>query len=605
MMVKLFRALTTIAMTLSVALPAFGAQAQDAPSQTAPPANAPSANAPSQPAPSQPTSPQQASPQNVPATQVPPALDAQAREERNLNELRNTVVNLLQGLVQRGVLTREQAEAMVKEAQNKAAADAAVAAQQKQQQEKEEANAVRVPYVPQIVKDEISRQVAEQVAPEVTKQVVAEAKEEKWGVPAALPDWIGRITWSGDVRVRAEGDVYPRGNAQFAYYNINAINAAGGVTQAGTAAFLNTSIDRYYGLVRLRLNMDAALGDGFHVGARLSTGTLSNPDSLNQVLGQYGGRYTTDVDLAYIQWTGGSLHGRQLVDIWGGRFANPFLYSDLVWMPDVTFEGLATSYRLGLVHDESHANWYVTLGAFPEQTIPNTNSYASAEYNKWLYAAQTGLDFRSERGDRLRFGVAYYDFNHVVGVKNALDSTLNDFTAVPYAQKGNTLFDIRNVSNYNTNPANLLALASDFKELDLILQGDLRVTSLYQLSFFADYVKNRGFHEGAVAARVGGPWAARVKGYEGELRFGSPKLDHKLNWDVFAGYRYVQRDAVLDAFTDQDYHLGGTDNKGYILGSELNLTDSVWLRLRYMPFDAIDGPPLSIDVWQLEVNARF
>lgn len=584
MMVKLLRALTTIAMALPVALPALGAQAQDAP-----PPNSPPPNATSQAAPSSNT----ASP------------DAQAREERNLNELRNTVVNLLQGLVQRGVLTREQAEAMVKAAQDKAAADAAAAAQQKQQQEKEEANAVRVPYIPQIVKDEISKQVAAEVAPEVTKQVVAQAKDEKWGVPAALPDWISRITWSGDIRVRAEGDVYPRGNSVNQYLNFNAVNAAGGVEKAGSAAFLDTTIDRYYGLVRLRLNMDAALEGGFHAGARLSTGTLSNPDSLNQVLGQYGGRYTTDVDMAYIQWTGGDPHGRQLVDIWGGRFANPYLYSDLVWMPDVTFEGVATSYRLGLVPDVSRANWYVTLGAYPEETIPNTNSYATADYNKWLYAGQTGLDFRFASGSRIRFGVAYYDFNHLAGVKNALDSNLTDSSAVPYEQKGNTLFDIRNNSDYATNPENLFALAADYRELDFMLQGDWMLTPLYRLSFFADYVRNRGYNETAVAERVGVAVPPRIKGYESELRFGSPTLDRALAWDVFVGYRYVQRDAVLDAFTDQDYHLGGTDNKGYILGSELNLTRSVWLRLRYMPFDAIDGPPLSIDTWQFEVNARF
>ena len=43
---------------------------------------------------------------------------AQSDEARNLNELRNTVVNLLQGLVEKGVLTREQAAAMVNAAQS-------------------------------------------------------------------------------------------------------------------------------------------------------------------------------------------------------------------------------------------------------------------------------------------------------------------------------------------------------------------------------------------------------------------------------------------------------------------------------------------------------
>ena len=82
------------------------------------------------------------------------AVAAQSPEERNLNELRNTVVNLLQTLVERGVVTREQAEQMVKTAQDKAAAEAAATATQ----EAAEAGAVRVPYVPEIVKDEIRKQ---------------------------------------------------------------------------------------------------------------------------------------------------------------------------------------------------------------------------------------------------------------------------------------------------------------------------------------------------------------------------------------------------------------------------------------------------------------
>src|ERR1700693_3780811 len=84
--------------------------------------------------------------------QVSPCLAADERQ--SLEELRNTVINLLQGLVDQGVITREKAEQMVKSAQEKAAADAAATA-------KSNEGAVRVPYVPQIVKDEIAKQVAE------------------------------------------------------------------------------------------------------------------------------------------------------------------------------------------------------------------------------------------------------------------------------------------------------------------------------------------------------------------------------------------------------------------------------------------------------------
>ncbi|HEY4209982.1 MAG TPA: putative porin [Steroidobacteraceae bacterium] len=520
-----------------------------------------------------------------------------AAEERNLNELRNTVVNLLQGLVQKGVLTKEQAEEMVKAAQDKAAADAVVSQQQQEQRDKEEAGAVRVPYVPEIVKDEIRKEVADQVAPQVADQVIARAKTEAWGIPGALPDWIHRISFSGDMRVRSEGDLFPSGNAQNTYLNFNAVNAAGGVSKAGNNAFLNTSIDRYYLLARLRLGLDALLSSGWSVGARLTTGTLNNPDSTNQVLGQYGGRYTTNIDLAYLKWLGGTSTGRNQLTFWGGKFPNPFLSTDLVWDTDVTFEGAAAGYRFGLsgAHPQRYS-LFLTGGAIPVQEVQ------LATNDKWMYAGQAGFDWQSDGGSRVRFGVAYYDFQHVVGQRNALESNLLDYTAVPYVQKGNTLFDIRNTAD---QIANLFALAADYHELDALIVGDWRVSTHYRIGFYADYVKNLGYKEDEVSSRVGIQVAPRVKGYQSELSFGSAGMDHSGAWRGFVGYRYLQRDAVLDAFTDQDYHLGGTDARGYVVGADVNFTDRVWLRARYLPFDAIDGAPLSIDVWQLEVNARF
>src|ERR1700739_5034074 len=98
------------------------------------------------------------------------ALVCHAEDERqSLEELRNTVINLLQALVDQGVMTREKAEQLVKAAQDKAAADAAATA-------KTDEGAVRVPYVPQIVKDEIAKQVSDQIKPAVVADVVKEAK---------------------------------------------------------------------------------------------------------------------------------------------------------------------------------------------------------------------------------------------------------------------------------------------------------------------------------------------------------------------------------------------------------------------------------------------
>ncbi len=78
----------------------------------------------------------------------------------------------------KGLLTREQAQQMVKQAQDKAATEAAAKAAKNAEQAKEDQNAVRVPYVPQIVKDEISKEVAATVKPAVVADVVDEARKK-------------------------------------------------------------------------------------------------------------------------------------------------------------------------------------------------------------------------------------------------------------------------------------------------------------------------------------------------------------------------------------------------------------------------------------------
>ena len=77
------------------------------------------------------------------------------------------------------------------------------------------------------------------------------------------------------------------------------------------------------------------------------------------------------------------------------------------------------------------------------------------------------------------------------------------------------------------------------------------------------------------------------------------------NWRVDLAYRYLERDAVVDAFADSDFHLGGTDAKGYILSGDYGLRDDTWLTTTLLSSDSIDGPPLGIDTFQMVINVRF
>ena len=94
-------------------------------------------------------------------------------------------------------------------------------------------------------------------------------------------------------------------------------------------------------------------------------------------------------------------------------------------------------------------------------------------------------------------------------------------------------------------------------------------------------------------------------GYRGELIVGAIDPLKRGEWRANAGYRYLQSDAVLDAFTDSDFHLGGTNSKGYFIGGSYAVRNGLVLGARWLSANEISGPPLAIDVLQIDIEARF
>ena len=530
------------------------------------------------------------------------AQTSSSAEERNLAELRNTVINLLQGLVEKGVLTREQAEKMVKDAQTKAQTEVAAQEAQKKEQAEAEKGAVRVPYVPEVVKEEIRKEVVAELAPSVKKEV-AEEVTSKGSLASVLPDWVRNMTFTGDIRSRAEGDLFARDNAVGFYPDINQINTKGGREKAGPQALLNTTNDQERLRLRLRFGFDTVLGSGWTAGMRLATGDTGEVVATrNQTLGTYGADYVIAVDQAYLRWMGQAFSGRQIVTITSGRFENPWLSTDLVWYNDLTFEGVAANYRFNFSADNQHRyDAFTTVGAFPLSSISIFDPNPGLR-EKWLVGGQLGGDFHTENESRIRFAASYYDYFHIFGQLNDPESQTTNWTAPTFVQKGNTVFDISNTTDPTVN---LYALASDFKIVDLIAVGDFHVFPHYSIGLTAEALKNIGFKSADVYARVGQYVAPRTRGYRADLAFGTSRQGVFGAWRASVGYRYLERDAVVDAFNDEDFHLGGTDTKGYTVVFDMSFNPRVWMRAKYMSANAIDGPTLGIDVWQLDLNARF
>lgn len=533
------------------------------------------------------------------ATPLVQAADNPA-EQQSLDELRNTLVNLLQTLVDKGYLTLAQARALVKQAQDKATADAAVKAAQAAAQAKEDEGAVRVPYVPQIVQDQIAQKVAKQVQPAVVASVVQQAKQEKWGIPAALPDWIGHLQVFGDVTVREQNDIYARDNAVDELLDYYAINQAGGFAET-TYPYLDTRDNRNRLRLKAHLGVQANITDNWTAAVRLSSGSLTDPGSESQNEGTYGDRYTVGIDEAVIRYDSRPMGQVAAVTAEAGRLLNPwFAPTELVYARDLTFEGGAGTWRyaFGGGKDTDRSLIYLTVGGSEMLEVPLDNPD-----NKWMVAGQLGTNLQWAGGlQHLRLAGAYYDFLHVTGIKNSFDSTFYNFSAPSFIRYGNTYYDISNSPNPDVN---LFALAAHFRLIDVAAEYTLALGP-HQLSVEAEAVRNIGYNEAQVEALSGQsfPQAENI-GYVAELGFGDPEVNGWRDWRTRFGYRYVRRDAVLDAWTDADFHGAGTNAAGYYFWVEYGLAHDVWTRLRYMSGNEVDGPRYGLDIVQVDLNARF
>ncbi|WP_119628140.1 putative porin [Methylocaldum marinum] len=555
------------------------------------------------------------------------ASTAAAGEKEELLKLKNTTLNLIDILVQQGIIDKSKAEEMIKQAETKAEAEARAEAAKEARVAatrggpgKGKPGPIRVTYVPDFVKDEIRAEVSKELRDEVVKEVKSQAKTEKWGVPAALPDWVNRFKLSGDFRVRFENQLFADDNQEGSYLNWPVINEEGGITAAGESAFLNTTVDRQRYRIRFRLGLEAQIAEHFKAGVRLATSNDRSPISINQTLGQYGKQYEVALDRAFLQYDYVDDKGRDWFTVWAGRFANPWLSTDNMFDPDLSFEGFAGTFRLPIGPKTALAENYfksgpqyrqinmgssvpnavfLTLGAFPLQEIELESQ------DKWLWAAQTGLDWHFGSSTRMKAGIAYYDYKNIVALPNALGSRRNDWTAPAFFTKGNSLARISNdPSDTNVN-TRLVGLASDFDIIDAMLALDYGGFGANHIMLTANFSENIGFDRKEILRRTGLDIKPKTTAFQVRLDVGRPEIRKFGDWSTFFAYKYLERDSVLDAFTDSNFHLAGTDAKGWMAGMVYGLAKNTWANIRWLSADEIDGPPLGIDVLLVDLNARF
>ncbi|WP_430434927.1 putative porin [Methyloversatilis sp.] len=538
------------------------------------------------------------------------ALPAQANEGASIDTLRQTTMNLIDALVDTGVLTREKADELIKAAEAKAAKTAAKAKKD---------STVRVQYVPESVKAEIREQLKQ--------EVLAQARTEGWAAPNAIPEWTERIKIEGDLRVRYQDDSFPKSNTPIAGFapgaagNPAALNTdypfatrfPAGVDLDDNGLPTGNATDDVNRLrLRARLGVLAKINDTVSAGLRFTTGNVTDRVSTNQTLGSGFNKYSFLVDRAYIKFD-----PVEWASVSGGRIPNPWFSTDLVWDEDLNFDGVAVNLRN--VTPTQSLRPFATAGWFPLRADNPPNAE-----KQWLAGGQIGAEYDLSSSTRLRVGLAKYHYSRI---EARTDTNFDAIGPLPgygryehssaLRQKGNTLVLTNpgaGAAFGETTP--IYGLASKFEPWVLTATADLAHFDPVHVLLSAEYVKNTGFDRGDILRRTGlNLTDGKDTAYHVRLMVGMPSVRLADDWQVFASYKYIGSDALIDGFTDSDFGLGGTNLKGFVLGGSYGLYRDTAVGLRWysarniqgMTYDpaVIAGQRYEVDTVMVNMNVRF
>lgn len=374
---------------------------------------------------------------------------------------------------------------------------------------------------------------------------------------SGMPDWVTAFKINGDFRARYDG-----------IYNPEPVS--GGAL-----------VDRHRFRYRLRLGAVATLRDDFEVGLRLTSsdpvnatttvatpsgGTASaitglqggDPISGNTSFGDNAAKKFVYIDLAYAKWRMINTPTFQFISTVGkmemGKLDAavnpdlPFAFSEMVFDPDYTPEGFATTLAYNLSDDQAlrlHAGGFMLDELSGEGNDP------------YLLAAQLRHDAKWTPKISTSAGVA------MLGIFN--EQHLNN-SNVPNQNGGNT----RNAAGVLTK--NYGTFVADASATYTFEHGPM-YKAAFPIRIGAEYLKNTATSSGN-------------EGYAFGVTVG--KAGKKGLWDVSYKYKELQSDVWYEEVVDSDFgavyqfanaggsagYRAGTNVRGHVVRANYSLFDS-------------------------------
>jgi putative porin len=305
-------------------------------------------------------------------------------------------------------------------------------------------------------------------------------------------------------------------------------------------------------VVRLRAGIAYPLNEWAMVRARAATGSPGDPNSTDITLGQFVDDLAFSLDVASVELT------RPHWALYGGKFTNPFLTTELVWDGDVNPSGVGGR---GVLGNPESVTGTLTALYFVIDQQPN-------DLSSDMGGGQLAVSAKAGKEWGVTAAGAYYDFR----IRSLIATDAGDIRTNRLAPGG-------------------LAYLSDFNLLDAIVAIDYTgFGARFPVRVVGDFVRNLAVDDGPNTGWWADFFVGRIQG-PGQVR-------------GRYGYAMVETDAVLAAFAHDNTTLG-SNTETHTLAVDAIMTKGLLLNAtlyHYRPHEVPAGTDREFQT-RLRLNA--
>jgi hypothetical protein len=340
-------------------------------------------------------------------------------------------------------------------------------------------------------------------------------------------DWLNRLSFSGDLRVRGEG-----------FYQDH-----------GPAANARTRM-RY----RLRFGAQMKISDELLAGLRLASGDANDPISTNETLTNLFTRKPISIDQAYIMLTPKASIGLEdyawtPVTLYAGKFTNHFfkpravMTSELIFDDDLSPEGLAETFTLFEGSEGLLRRFQLNASQW---TVRENSRSADA----WMFGAQAVAALQPFSSTRLTLALAGYYFTKEDAIAQARNSNSSLNVTNSVILRDGTIVKGGSRLSPGTGDKQFKDFLSRFRIVNASMQLDYNTGyARWPLALIGDFAYNTDAEDGDDVA----VWAG--------ISLGATR--NPGDWAFSLAWARTETDSVLSSFSYSDFGRdGGTNVQG-------------------------------------------